>query len=481
MGRIVSFIILLVSSCPVLASELVTLDRALDILLEQHKQLDLASLRVKREQLQLARVKGQVGWLLKSNAGVSHDLGFTGFPVDRAELGVEAVKPLESGGQLSIGATRSVEDNSQALFSNYPNPAHSTNVDIRIRKPLSQGAGNPLYNEARVSAEQAGIIARAEYDKLRDQLASDLINVFYGGLFINTQLDTAQLTIKRARRLRRFILKNARLGVSERKDILQAEAQLKARQAEYQKLQASWQRQRGLLLQLLSLPLETKLELRSAAGNDAFEPTEDLYSKALSYHHNLRIAKARAEIAEASLKRARNENRNKWDLVMSVGSRTLTGEDSTGANVNQSDYAGGLQIQFQRAMNRTSETAKLTQVQLDRTYALREVKRLESDLRYRLSTLQSEISASQLTLELLEGRLESERKKNKDAVRRYRTGRIDTARLIQFENELNLAELERNRERFQLVRKQAQQRLLTGQIWHNKVKHLTVGLKEGQS
>jgi len=86
-------------------------------------------------------------------------------------------------------------------------------------------------------------------------------------------------------------------------------------------------------------------------------------------------------------------------------------------------------------------------------------------LNYQVNGLLSEISAIKAALTDSETRLVSEQNKYKEGNSRYRTGRTDISELIQFENDLRLAQLGVDIKRIELIGKHAEVELLRGSGW----------------
>ena len=90
---------------------------------------------------------------------------------------------------------------------------------------------------------------------------------------------------------------------------------------------------------------------------------------------------------------------------------------------------------------------------------------MRDDLRYQIYGLVSEIQAAEQALAEQQARLRAEQQKLDEAVERYRMGRIDTARLIDFEGDVFLSELLVTQQRIELAAKRTQLDLLRGTLW----------------
>ena len=88
-------------------------------------------------------------------------------------------------------------------------------------------------------------------------------------------------------------------------------------------------------------------------------------------------------------------------------------------------------------------------------------------MRYSVTGLLSEVDANQISLTAHQRRLISEEKKVNEALDRYRVGREATDRLIQFENEMQVARLALEQDRIALERRLTNLSILLGRIWQS--------------
>ena len=428
------------------------------------------SLQVAQEQLQKAKqdrvkVESQLGWVLGAQAGVSHDVSpLTGTPADTATLGTSLNRGLASGGTLGISGSYNYTDSSFS-FPGLPNPSYMGRVDLNWRKPLERGAGNPDYKQGLISADASAAIAQANLHSARDQIAQQTMSLFYGAALTWAQLQNARDGVQRAKRLLRHVRSNARLGLAEDKDLLQSEAQLRAQSAQVDALIAAWETQRTSLNRLMGQPADAEFvpvlpaETAPVQGDAAA-----IYKQALAYSPDLARLKAQVDIAQAQLARSRDAKRSQLDLVMGIGAGNLQGV-STPTNVNQSDYAASVQLQYQKALDRRGVDATVVQAELDRSIAQRQLQSTKDDIRYNITGLLDDLRASRDAVDAQHQRVTAEQKKLKDAEQRYRSGRADTIEVIQFENDLFFARLALEQQRISLIQKRFALELLRGSLW----------------
>lgn len=439
-----------------------TLHQTLRQVMWSYPSVEIARLQARRAQQDVIKARSMLGWGLSGQVGASHDLSpFSGTPSDRIDANSGLERALSSGGTFGISASYTRED-STFVFSGFPNPAHTTRVDASYRMPLAKGAGNPQYDEGLRSANAGERIARANAQSVRDGLATQTMELFFIAALTKARLETSKDAIDRALRLKRYIRGNARLGLSEEKDLLQAEAQLQARIAEYDALVAAWEQQRTSINRLLNRPRTAEFtpvlhdkDGSVKGGIDAILEQAKVHSPDL--HRQL----AQIEIAESLLATSKDASRSTWDLVFGVGYGNKQGSVGT-SYTSTSDYAAGVRLEYRKALDRSGLNAEVTQAQIDRSIALREAERIRNDLIYSVNGLIAGIEKTNKSLASQRQRVIVERKKIDEASKRYRSGRTVTTQLIQFENDYQLSKLAREQQRIELARKHASLDLVRG-------------------
>ncbi|MDR9435247.1 MAG: TolC family protein [Thiohalophilus sp.] len=440
-------------------------EQVVDNILQQYPSLEVARLQVQRSRQEIARVESGLGWELAADGGVSHDVSVFGTPTDRADVNLSLQRQLESGHQVGISGNYTYEDSSFTVSPLFPNPSHATQLDLNYRIPLGQGEDNPAYSEGLAGA-QAGVKAeRAAAAALRNEIANQALDLFYAKALTEARLSSAGEGVENARRLQGYIAERRELGLAEEKDTLQAQAQLRAQQTALQRLEMALEQQRIALNRLMGEPwqrsyrsavrLETQLTDYGVA---------ELTEQAAARYPPLQQNRARLEVTETVLRRSRDQRKDQLDLVFSVGTRTRSGDATTGS-VSEEDMAGQIRFEYRESLNKQGLDAEVRQAQLDRTIAIEEIRRARDELSYGVASLVQEIRATRRALDSARRRLQSEQEKYREAMQRYRQGREQTDRLIQFDNERNEARLTVAELEVELARRISALRILHGSFW----------------
>lgn len=444
-----------------------TIYQVMQRVIDRYPTLKMSAFEVEQAAEQKLQIESNLGWALNSSAGVKHDLSGFGVPSDRMDINASVSRQLQSGGALSLSGGYSYEDSSLSFSPLLPNPVHATKLDLNYRLPLSQGEGNPAYIEGLVSAEASHQIARAAQLQLKISLAEQVKNIFYAAATTNARLDTAKEAVERTRKLEDYINKNFRLGLAEEQDRLQIKAQLQSKLAELSAIELLWQQQRTSLNRLMNeswnqdfLPALQNIDFLS------IENVQNLIKETTEYHPAVSMSSAKLQIAESQIQLARESTKDNVDLVLSVGSRTSTGNNAT-RKVNEQDLAGSIRIEYKHLFDEKGVNSKYKQAQLQRHIALEEINKVNDDIRYTVSGLIAEINAAKKAVEFSQLQLKSESLKLKEAEHRFRTGRANTAQLIQFQNEYSFSELAYHSQQVELHNRITALQIFTGKFWNN--------------
>lgn len=446
-----------------------TIYQVMQRVLDRYPSLKISEMEVAQAAEQRQQIESSLGWILNSSAGVTHDLTGLGTPSDRLDVNGSISRKLESGATLSLSGGYRYEDSSLTFSPALPNPAHTTRLDLSYRLPLSKGQGNPLYTEGVISSEASHNIAKANQLLTRITLAEKVKDLFYSSALTYARLDNAQKAVQRAKKLQAHINKNVKLGLSEEKDQLQVQAQVHSKLAELSAIQLQWKQQRTSLNRLM---LEDwGYDVKPVLIADIKHQTENLdklIKTTTDYHPAVKISQAKLELSESKINSARDEKKDSLDLVMSVGSRTSDGKSTT-STVSEKDWAGAVSIEYQHLFDDKGVSSKYKQAQIEKNIALQNLQKTNDDIRYTVSGLVAESEAAKLAVTSSYQKLKSESLKLKETEHRFRTGRADTAQLIQFQNEYSFAQLAYQQQKIDMSNRVVALQIFTGQFWNKLV------------
>ena len=443
----------------------ITIYQVIQRVIDRYPSLKIAVIEVSQAAQQRRQVESSLGWILDSSIGITHDLTGLGTPSDRLDITSSINRQLKSGATVSLSGGYRYEDSSLSFSPALPNPAHTSRLDLSYRFPLFQGNGNPLYAEGLISADASHNLAKANLLLIQISLAEKVRDLFYTSALTLKRIESAKQSVKRTKILALYINKNMKLGLSENKDQLQIDAQLHSKLAELNALQVQWKQLKTSLNRLMLEKWNSDIKLRLVNNfNDGVLELNELISITKNYHPLRQIAKTKLNIAQSEINTTKDVKKDNLDLIMSVGTRTSNGDSAIGT-VSEQDWAGTVSIQYKHLFDNKAVNSKYQQALLAKNIALLEISKTDNDISYTVSGLSAEINSAKIAVGSADLRLKKESLKLKEAEMRFRNGRVNTAQLIQFQNEYSIAELAYQIQKVELNKRVISLQIYSGQFW----------------
>ncbi len=472
---VITLLVLLLMPLQLMAqAQQLTLQQVLQKVIDNYPSIRLATLQVEKAREDSIKAESQLSWQLNANAGVARETNLIGSSTDQMKLGAGLSRRLQNGGDLGFNASMLRDDAEDSFAPTIPNPSTKTRVDINYRHPLQQGSENSQYEESKVAAAAAVKLAQGEKIALYDRLASEVLEVYLAAATTHVRILNMDKAIERSQRLKDYIASEVSLGLSEEKDSLQINARLATNRADKQSLQVLWQQQVVSLNRLMDqhwqqefLPL---LEPAQSAFKQALQKSYDeLYASAQQQDAALKQIEARLLLADSAIRLSRDKRQDQLDLVMYLGNEKNQGDVAVG-DFDESQLVGGVSLEFRRGLDKSGLDAELRQAHLDRELVLQDKKLQLQNLQYRVASLQTEIKSAQAAVQAFDRSVRAESAKLREATQRYKDGRIETDRIIDFEAQLSSAELAYELQKIELARRYYQLDLLIGSIWETVVR-----------
>ncbi|MDH3343186.1 MAG: TolC family protein, partial [Gammaproteobacteria bacterium] len=426
-----------------------------------------AAIEIERARQSIKVANSQLSWQLDAQAGVERGVSALGTGNDTLSAAASISRLLDSGSSLTVN-TGLRRDKAETVFSPaIPNPSTSTNFGISYRQPLEKNTAASSFQEAKLSANLDLESSIAERDELYDQLALNIVDLYFSSAILLAQISNLEKSIERARRLQIYIKNKTGLGISEEKDILQVNAQLDSLLAEKSNLEIARIQQMIAMNRLMQRNWDSVIST-SYKINSVEENFESLYAKVKKYSPKLKLANSRLQLADSAIRERREDRKNSLDLIWFAGGQNYQGDTLTDS-ASETELTGGLRLEYQKKFDKSGLDAKLYQAQLERGVVLESRKLLLEDLTYDLSSLLAELKANRASLSAYEKSLKSETIKVEEAMQRYKSGRIDTDVLIGFEDQLSRATFSFELQKISLAQRQYKLKILLGNVW-DKVK-----------
>ncbi len=454
---------LLLAPAPAPAADL-SLPQVLQAVVDHYPSLRSAALQVEKARENTAQVEARLGWQLAAQGGVAKDTSFIGGGVKRIDTGASMARMLESGDSLAFTGSIRREDADTPLSPALPNPVTSTDLEVNYRKPLDKGAGFADYQLALSQAEISVLLAQAEQSQLYDQLAAQVADIFLAAVATRGRIDNVKKSLQFTQRLQQFIRGRLSLGIAEDKDSLQITAQFDSQQAQLKALELAWAQQKIGLNRLMGRDWDAELSFGDADPQVPAGDLQQLAGEAKQHSATMQRLQAQLRLADDAISRQLEARKDQLDLVSFFGNRSNLGDSASG-NADNSEWIGGVRLEYKHGVEQKGFDAAIRQAHLERDINLQNQRQLIEDLTYDVASLLAEIKAAQASVEAYAVASASQRAQLKEADERYRKGRIDVDRVIQFETQLAAGELAQALQHIELQRRLYKLALLRGEVW----------------
>jgi len=439
---IISIFMLIVSIGDVKAvdKKIETLDSFIKKVLKNYETLTLAKLNIISTKSEIQIIESSLGWNLFANAGVDRSRTFIGAESTQSSLLFGVNKVFQSGGSIELKSSYLHDDSNFTINNNIANPISTTGIDLNYRIPLMQNKNKNEY-QLNIDSVNSGYLESINAQSIiSDQVTAQAIDLYYAVAILVARLDTAKQSIKRSIKLKEHIKKNIKLGILEKGEISQAEAQLYNLQGQYEELILIWDKSKISINRLIGMPWNNSFSTIVSDSPVVKYELDEIREIVKKYNPELKILNLNLKLADSIIALNRDSTKSKLDIIFSVGALKTQGPSSTG-DINDSDVIGGVRVEYQKAIDSRGLDSKLYQSQVNKESVQIKITKLELDLKYDIYTLVSDINHLTKINRSYRKRFISEQSKFTDIVNRYRAGRAETNLVIQFENELTQAEL----------------------------------------
>jgi outer membrane protein TolC len=426
--------------------------------------LQSAIIQVQRSTLELDRIYATLGWNATADTNFNHDLAGFGTPADTITARGALTRKLESGDRITLDASYVRTDNEVVFINTLPNPSNDSAINLSYRKPFQKGAGNIEYHSSEQAARAQIAAQQAEEFNVRDTLAKQVALLYFGLATIEADHANTSAGVDRLRRLHEFVIRNKKLGISDEKDLLQSQARLDRKLAVLTKLETARNQSLFNLNRLMNIPATTKYSSRIDYSKKEIPARDILHKQVFNYSPALNIAYASKQTAESNIEVQRNNKKNTLDVIVSVGARAKAGPTKE-TDINETDLAGKVALEYRAYLDKSGLRAALQQALLNKDIADNQIRQLDIDLNNEIDRLLGLIHDQTRSIDSNSRLKQAEQKKFDEAVSRYRTGRTTTADLINFEEDLSVAELALANSRVELVSSFNELARLRGTIW----------------
>ncbi len=440
-------------------AEPISLAHAIRETLAHHPDIAIARLGPEFSKSEQERLDGMLDPRVTARIGASDEKSPTTSPfaanqTQSGQVYGAITKPLQDGstltGSLNYNRTKlNYPATVPGAFQSTLNPVYSNQIDLIYRYPFLRGHGNPAYHEMMRAAEKDEASSRWEVEMLKEVLAGQAIMLYYQLAIEELRLDIADKAIARTEKLLRYQKHREQFGLIEKADRLQAEALLATRRMDRSSAEATVKAARISLNRLMSQdgnraisPLGNEPVIQANILNEL--TVDQLVKEAVTQRPVFKSLEAKLAAAQARLTAAKDQHDTQVDLVGQVGSRALEGSAgrAAGQGFNLTDRFVSLSVELNDTLGGSATHAGIRQAELARQQVQLEKIQATESLTSDLSTILQQLISGSQTLQAAKLRTKAESQKFNAEMRRYKEGRSNTATIIQFEGDLQLAELQ---------------------------------------
>lgn len=244
--------------------------------------------------------------------------------------GLALSKNLETGGQISISATRgdTILPNGVLIVQ----PAFS----IALQQPLFRNAGSEASLNSVHTAESALIQARRKYAQARADLVLQVVNAYTQVNELQEQLKLDQLTVEQITELSRITQEYELVGRAKTLDVLRTNFQLDEAQSRLAADQQSYQAAQAALAVLLGMQPDTSIETQSVAWPD-YQNLEPKEAVKVALSNRLDYAQAQQDYKDAARELDLAQNQLLPGVDLTLGYQRFSSSPLPGSSVS----AGG--------------------------------------------------------------------------------------------------------------------------------------------
>lgn len=422
-----------------MAVDVLTLPQAIHMALKYRSELKSAELNNESARLGLVVTESQLGWQANARAGLKHDLDMFGQPTEQQQLSAGLSKQQRSGNQISVQGSYQ-KDNSQTTgVSIFPNPLESYGVNLDYRIPLQRGRNNLAYEYAQVQSKMAVTVSSAEQRATADKIGEQLITIYHQLLASQIRMTDIQNALQRTQKLGALIKENSRLGMADKSDRLS----VRARRAEQLADKKQLQRERlSQLIELQKMVGPVRYDTSVANYNDVKRlpgKLNEIWQEVSQRDAVIASNEAKLQTTESLVRLNRDQQKNKFDVVLSIGNETRQGQ-RVGGDLNENEWVGGVRLEYQLPLDRKGVDAHTQQTMLELTKTRIDNQRYKADLKNLVQRWYQEWQMTTDTIKQFKQRKLIEIERYNEVKERYMQGRTDIREMLDAEASLSSAE-----------------------------------------
>lgn len=456
------------------------IDEAIKRSLTQNPDLSQSQLGIDLSEAQLQRTRGAFDWTLTARSNQVTNESDTANPL-RAEsistqnhsLGITHLfKSTGAVIETTIEQTTIENNYSQAQLST---PGASsfladenigeTTATLSISQPLWKNWLASIQRSQELAAETSIDSALSAHEIQKRTLILQVESQYWSAYIASRALETQGKSLRRTKDFLDLVLERRKRGLAEKLDEIQAKSAVKSQELALQEAQKNALREQRKLALLLGEPGK-RYRLQSSPKNQTKEnlDPERSLKRALKERPEIKQQQAALKAQRHLADSAEEDTKPELNAVASVSGNKIDESAKWGETFSADNpvYQVGLSFSLPLGNDAAEGAASSEKVKLLQKEA--ELLSLRKRIKDEILQAIDQIDQTQERLQILQELTRLQRSKLEEARERFNQGRASSKLIIDFENELNEAELTLDQERVNLEVARANLRVAEGRV-----------------
>jgi len=356
---------------------------------------------------------------------------------------VEATKTLPSGTELTFSLSDERTWNNSRYVSN--NPAHTAEATLEARQPLGKNIFG--FIDRRDITVTSLAIQNADLDTKErvEALLAEVEAAYWKWAFAKRNLEIYRQILEKAKDLNQANAQNFDLGRIERGDFLASQANVLLREKDVHLAENKYRQAEGKIKLLMNVNADRRIHPQQTLEYRKIEvDLEDCLNKAFQKRRDYQKIKRQLEIDKITLETKENARWPEIDLVASFAANGIDSEFGRAINNittdNNADYYTGLEISLPIENNLArSEFEKAAH---NKEKALIMLKNIERSMVTEIGNAFYNYTTYEANLSKIIEATGLQQEKLKEEEKRFKQGRSNTKRLIDYQQDYLSAQLE---------------------------------------
>ncbi|UCB57544.1 MAG: TolC family protein [Candidatus Omnitrophota bacterium] len=363
----------------------------------------------------------------------------------------EAEKKLPTGTEVNLSFSNTRESSNSAFVSS--NPAHSAEAALEIRQPLAKNAFG--YVDRRSITLTSLAIENSDLDRQEriEVLFADVEDAYWEWVFSRKAMRIYNEILEKARNLHESNTRNYDIGIIEKGDFLASGANVLIREKDLLLAENAYRSDEEQIKLLMNLDAASRIHPSEILTYREIEvELGDCLRKAFLKRRDYQQAKTDIEIENITLETKANERWPEIDLTASMVANGIDPKFSSAVKrigtENNADYSAGVEISI--PLENNLARSEFEKAKANKEKAILTMKKLERSIVTEVGDAFRDYIMRQANVDKLLKAAQLQEAKLKEEEKRFKFGRSNTKRLIDYQQDYLNAQLDLARSMLEL-------------------------------